>query len=162
MTPTKFLAGVIVPRAGVMPNLKSPEAMCLLLAIAGQESAWANRLQEPIAYARGFWQCEHNGAVLSVLTSTDTQATIYEVLDSLCIPKGIDTVFEAIAWNDTLAYCVARLALYQDPAALPAIGDQAGSWEYYLRVWRPGAPAPERWATVYPQCMALFPPPAAV
>lgn len=158
MTPKAFLDSVIAPRAHTMPQHDSPEARCLMLAIAGQESEWLYRLQQPEAFARGFWQCEKHGAVLAVLTGDATREAIYGVCDALCIPRGLDEVFEAIAWNDTLAYWVARLALVQDPQPLPAIGDESGAWSTYSRVWRPGKPRLETWAERYGAAVALFAP----
>jgi hypothetical protein len=156
MTPAAFLASVIVPRAARLLQHDSPEARCLLLAIAGQESGWEHRLQEPVAHARGWWQCERDGAVLAVLTSDATRAAIGGVCDALTIPRGLDIVFEAIAWNDTLAYWIARLALVLDPHPLPAIGDSAAAWSTYSRVWRPGEPRLGTWAERYDASAALF------
>jgi hypothetical protein len=162
MTPKVFLDSVINPRAKLLAEHDSPEARCLLLAIAGQESEWQHRLQEPIGFARGFWQCEKNGAVLAVLTGDATREAIYGICSALCIPQGLDEVFEAVAWNDTLAYWIARLALLQDPATLPAIGDESGAWSTYARVWRPGEPRLESWAERYGAAVALFAPEVVV
>lgn len=156
MTPQVFLGAIISPAARLLPEHDSPEARCLLLAIAGQESGWAQRLQEPIPFARGFWQCEKNGAVVAVLTSEATRTLIVQICTALCIPPGLDQVFEAIAWNDALACCVARLNLVLDPAGLPAIGERETAWETYLRVWRPGKPSPDRWLTCYDAAAACF------
>lgn len=161
MTPQAFLASIITPRAGLLPQHDMPEARCLLLAIAGQESAWLHRLQEPVPFARGFWQCEKHGAVIAVLTSEATRETIGGVCDALSISRGLDTVFEAIAWNDTLAYCIARLTLVLDPTPLPAIGDEQAAWATYTRVWRPGHPRLETWPERYGASAALFGPAAA-
>ena len=149
MTPLAFHNAIIVPAARLLPDHDSPEARCLLLAIAGQESGWQFRVQLPEGWARSFWQCEKNGAVVAVLTSEPTRDKIVQICTALCIPPGLDTVFEAIAWNDALAYCLARLNLLLDPAPLPAIGERDAAWETYRRVWRPGKPAPDRWEAAY-------------
>lgn len=156
MTPAVFLNSIIAPRAGLLPAHDSPEARCLLLAIAGQESGWSQRLQEPVPDGRGFWQCERLGATFAVVTGDVTRPLIYGICDSLCIPKGLDQISEALAWNDTLAYWVARLFLWMDPPALPALGDADAAWATYLRVWRPGKPRPETWAGRYASSVALF------
>ncbi len=156
MTPQAFLRGIVEPAAGLLGDRNSPDARCLLLAIAGQESEWEQRLQEPVAYARGFWQCEKNGAVLEVLTNDATKDPIANICRALCIPTGLDKVFEAIAWNDALAYVVARLNLWLDPQALPAIGDAGGSWDCYVRTWRPGKPDQSRWQDIYPAASGCF------
>lgn len=157
MTPQAFLHAIIEPAARMLPTLDSPEARCLLLAIAGQESGWTTRLQEVGGPARGFWQCEKTGAVLGVLTGDPTRVTsMLRIMDALCIPRGLDTLYEAIAWNDALAYVVARLTLAADPAPLPQIGERDAAWECYLRNWRPGKPRPELWWTRYEAAVACF------
>lgn len=156
MTPRQFLTEIIEPAAPLLPNHNSPEARCFLLAAAGQESEWLRRLQEPVAYARGFWQSEKNGHVLGVLTNGATSNAIHQVLARLEIPTSFDLVFEAVAWCDPLAYCIARLALLLDPAPLPAIGDATAAWDCYIRVWRPGVPRPSSWPERYGAANALF------
>ncbi len=155
MTPQQFLSTIMLPAISLFPQYDSPEARCLLLAIAGQESNWAERVQQPVGYARGFWQCEEGGAVADVLTSPDTRE-IKDLCTTLCIPTSIAKVWEAIAWNDCLAYAIARLNLWLDPHPLPAIGDSPASWQTYLRAWKPGRPSLVRWASVYPAAAACF------
>jgi hypothetical protein len=135
----------------------TPAARCLLLAIAGQESGWSQRIQQPGGQARGYWQCEKNGGVLAALEGHDTRDELVRFCQAIDVPPGLDEVYEAIAWNDTLAYLVARLNLLLDPPPLPAIGDITASWATYLRVWKPGKPDESRWMGVYPQCAALYP-----
>ena len=64
-------------------------------------------------------------------------------------PYDRTVVFEAMAWNDTLACAMARLLLWMQPPALPAIGDKEGAWQYYLKAWRPGAPHRHTWDARY-------------
>jgi hypothetical protein len=146
------LAGI----ATAFKNLASEGAALQMLAIAGQESGWASRLQQPIPDARGFWQCERLGAVLSVLTGDRSGPVLRAVCNAYAIPPGLDEVTEAIAWHDPLAYALARLALAGDPPALPAIGDEEGAWETYARVWRPGKPSRERWKLIYPAAQQVI------
>lgn len=155
-----FLRGIIEPPGAFFTEHDSLEARCLLLAIAGQESGWMERVQRPVGYARGFWQCEQGGAVRAVVDSDATWPIIERTCSALCIPCDLETVYEAIAWNDPLACVVARMTLLLDPPALPAIGDRDGAWECYVRVWRPGKPAPDRWGAVYEAALACFSPPA--
>jgi len=49
--------------------------------------------------------------------------------------------------------CVARLLLWQDKAALPAIGAKEHAWDYYLRNWRPGMPHRSAWDGNYNQAL---------
>lgn len=149
---TRSVGGVAAP---IFVDRDTPEARCLMTAIAGVESGWSARVQVPNGQAHGFWQCEEHGAVLDVLTRPSVAPIMAAVCTSLEINRGLTDVFEAIVYNDTLAYAVARLTLYLDPTALPAIGDEEGSWQYYLSNWRPGKPDRDRWAIVYPQATAV-------
>jgi hypothetical protein len=156
MTPALFYSTILVPAATTLatyqPSLDSPEARCMMLAIAGQESNWTDRIQIPSGFARGFWQCEEQGAVFDVIGEHDL-ALICGIYSINVTPA---TVWDAIGYNDLVAYTVGRLRLWQDTATLPKIGDTAGSYAYYLRDWAPGAPSPTRWATVYPQAVAVI------
>lgn len=137
-----------------MPDIKLPvsdKASVLLMAIAGQESNWQHRRQIG-GPARGFWQFEKFGGVAEVMQKTPKQLTAVCAL--LDIPYDITTIFEAMAWNDTLACVMARLLLWQDPRALPEVGDKDGAWAYYLRNWRPGAPHPAAWSALYDKAIA--------
>lgn len=154
MTPKDLLAVVDTGLVLLEPGIKrSDEARVLLMAIAGQESDWAARLQHG-GPARSFWQFEQGGGVAGVMGSTPTQ--LQAVCSYLIIPYASASIFEAMAWNDTLAACMARLLLWTDPAALPAVGDVQGGWEYYLRNWRPGTPHREVWDTRYATAKALL------
>lgn len=159
MTPAQFYERILAPAAQAIGSLSgyfdSPEARCFLLAVAGQESAWTSRIQVPGGQARGLWQCQQSGAVRGVRNGS-AGVTLRSVCAQFCIPSDEATIFEAIAWNDTLAYAVARLALWMDPHPLPAIGDEDGAWTVYLRVWRPGKPSRARWATVYSQAVTVI------
>lgn len=167
MTPSAFYATIMMPASTMLADLNlnlnpsrvsliSKPAKALMMAIAGQESAWTDRIQIPGGQARGFWQCELEGAVDGVMLNDGMNAILAKVgaLYSIDVDMA-STVFEAIAWHDPLAYTVARLALWMDPQPLPAVGDLDGAWATYLRVWRPGKPDPTRWATVYPQAIAV-------
>ena len=145
MTPEALLSGAIIP-AYTLLGLDSPAARVLSLAIAGQESDWMTRLQDG-GPARGYWQCESTGAVYDVMDKASQQLQV--ICKALDIPPDTGTVYEAIAWNDQLAAGVARLALWLDPASLPAVGDASGAWVYYLAVWRPGSPRPGTWGLRY-------------
>lgn len=80
------------------------------------------------------------------------------------VPATDEAIWAAIETNDVLAAALARLLLYTDPARLPVLGDEEGAWQYYLRLWRPGAwangaPATraglrQKWAGYYAQALA--------
>lgn len=129
------------------------EARVLLMTIAGQESNWAARLQVG-GPARSYWQFEKGGGVAGVFAQAS--GPLQKVCWVLDIPFDEATVFEAMAWNDTLACVMARLLLWTDPAPLPWVGDKRAGWEYYLRNWRPGMPHPDGWETRYDQSLAAM------
>lgn len=153
-----FLKTIVDPTlqmlAGAVGIPVSDKARVLLMTIAGQESDWMARRQNG-GPARSYWQFEGaGGGVGELFAVTPTQ--LKAVCASLDIPYNIVTVFEAMAWNDTLACSMARLLLWQDPMALPDVGDKATSWNYYARNWRPGAPHPEVWPQRYDAAIAAM------
>lgn len=144
MTPIKFLDAVINPGLALLPEVPvTPEAQVLLLAIAGQESGLIHTYQMNGGPARGPWQFEPVG--LAEVRRHPASRRLFRALPGVAY---VDT-FEALATNLLYATAVARLALLRDPEPLPAIGAEAGAWEYYLRLWRPGRPRPETWRGHY-------------
>lgn len=171
MTPNNFYDLVMLPGIDSLPeSFYSPEASLLLMAIAGQESNWAARVQQDNGPAHGYWQCEAPGAVLGVLSRQETGPLIRAFCNKWDIPTTVQSIWEAIAYQDRLAYMVARLALWLDPLPLPKAGDLEGAWVYYRRVWRPGKPRLAAWPKVYDVALSatgdktpwsIKPPPAA-
>lgn len=152
-----FLTTILDPAWSAVPGqLSFASAKCWLHAVAGVESEWTYRIQKPVGYAHGFWQCEKHGAVMEIVTNPRTRGIVLQYCTAHRINPGLDSVFDEIISNDALACLIARLVALLDPAPIPAIGDQAGSYAYYLRNWRPGKPDRARWAEVYPQSVALF------
>lgn len=135
----------ILPRA-----MDSAPARVELLAIGQQESGFADRVQKGGGPARGFWQCEQGtpqtrGGIWGVYLHSASRYW----LSVLCGVRGIaftpGAIYQAVATDDVLAAGVARLLLFTDPKALPAVTDTAGAWALYQRVWRPGKPRPDTW-----------------
>lgn len=160
MTPDLFYARIYLPSVVALTHdvtwrSDTTQSRCLLMAIAGQESAWTDRSQVPGGQAHGFWQCEQGGVVHGVMVGAFA-AVLANVCDDYQIPNDEASVFAAIEYHDPLAYTVARLALRMDPGALPLVGDVEGAWNTYLRVWRPGKPSRDRWSVVYPQAVACL------
>jgi len=127
-------------------------ALVQLLAIGAQESQdYTYRRQMDNGPARGFWQFEKNGGVKGVmehpLKIVRTEAAM--VCDARMVPFTTQAVWEALEFDDVLAAAFARLNLYGDPFALPAVGQCDAAWELYLRVWRPGKPHPDKWPARY-------------
>jgi hypothetical protein len=126
------------------PVWQDDRATRLLLAICWQESRAAHRVQIG-GPARGLWQFERGGGWLGVIQHPLTASHARGVLDSLLYSSRD---FECLADNDVLAAAFARMLLRTHPKALPSA--EAGGWEQYLQVWRPGKPHvktwPEAWA----------------
>lgn len=156
MTPKSLLTNAIDPALALLDattQIKPDDrARVLVLAIAGQESAWQYRLQVG-GPARSFWQFEEGGGVAGLFSVCPTKLKV--VCYELAIPFNQADVFEAMAWNDVLAAAMARLLLWTDPAPLPDVGDVQAGWNYYEKLWRPGAPHPEIWPARYGTAMGL-------
>ena len=138
----------------VLPGkFDSPEATVLLLAIGLQESRFEHR-QQIGGPARSFWQFEKGGGVRGVLQHSASA----KHAQALCALRGIapteTAVYQRMLEDDLLGCAFARLLLYTDAAALPALGHADAAWDYYLRNWRPGKPHPETWGPLYAQALA--------
>jgi hypothetical protein len=170
MKPVDFYWRVVSPTMKLLselPGVKMPvsdKATVLVMTIAGQESRWEHRRQIGIGSyhpqkvgARGYWQFESTWggpvALNDVMQKTPTQ--LAAVCAHLDVPVDELTLYEALAWNDTLACALARLMLWQDPHPLPEIGNKVAAWDYYIRNWRPGAPHPQTWGDYYDTAVAI-------
>lgn len=164
MKPDLFYTRIVKPTLALMsemPEIKIPtsaKADVLTLAISGQESEWRHRRQIGIGQyhpqsvgARGYWQFESTwgGPVALNDVMQNTSRQLAAICAYLEMPFDELALYEAIAWNDTLACAMARLLLWQDPHPLPEIGNRVAAWDYYVRNWRPGAPHPDAWAVNY-------------
>jgi hypothetical protein len=156
MTPDDFLTTILDPGLAWCAELagwnalSDDRARVLLLAIAGQESGWSERIQAGNGPAHGFWQFERGG-VTDVLTT----ATTYKMAMAACAaaqtpanPRKVWQLMATVA-GDHLAVALARLLLWSDPAPLPAVGSEQMSWNYYANNWRPGKPRPNDWLGIY-------------
>ena len=139
------------------PAMDSKEARVMLYAIGLQESRFTHRAQVidggGKGPARGYWQFERGGGVTGVLRHPASRFWANSVCNARNIPAQPLNVWLALETDDVLAAALARLLLFTDPARLPAIGEQATSLRYYLRVWRPGKPHPETWPECYTTAM---------
>lgn len=169
MDPRIFFKTIVEPTLQWMagsPAINVPLSVSgriLVVAVAGQESRWKDRRQIGITSyypqrvgARSYWQLESTWggpvAINDVIVKTPRQ--LASVCGALDIPVDEMALYEACAWNDTLACAMARLNLWQDPAPLPAAGDKEGAWQYYVRNWKPGVPHRSSWDAVYDQSVA--------
>lgn len=161
MNTSDFLNTIINPTLAAMgPRMVSDEARVMLLAIAQQESALADRRQVGRdghwldKLARGWWQFEAGGGVAGVMNHPATAGVAHAFCDQLTIPWDQGSIHEALAWNDRLACVFARLLLFSDPSPLPPLGDASAAWEVYQRNWRPGKPHPSAWPANYGRALA--------
>lgn len=137
----------IRPALSLLPNkMHSEDAIRLMLAIGLQESRFLHRRQIR-GPARGFYQFENGGGVRGVMEHHASIAHASHVIIELQYPHNRDTIHEALADNDILAACFARLLLWTDPRPLPKDADTG--WNYYLDNWRPGKPHPETWSEMW-------------
>lgn len=137
------------------PYMNSTQASALMMAIGLQESKFKYRSQLRIGQrhwwewlfgpAKGWPQFETAG-VHGVLHHHASRPHALHVLNVLQYPEDKGIIHKAIMHNDVLAACFARLLLWTDPRALPALNDPPQEWwYYYIRNWRPGKPKREPW-----------------
>ena len=135
------------------PAMDSKEARVMLYAIGLQESRFTHRAQVVNGGgkgpARGYWQFERGGGVTGVLRHPASRFWMSSACNARNVPAQPMNVWQALETDDVLAAAAARLLLFTDAKRLPAIGEQATSLRYYLRVWRPGKPHPETWPSCY-------------
>lgn len=154
MTISEIIKTGIDPALALLPaKMDTPAARVMLLAIGLQESRFVHRRQIA-GPARGFWQFEKGGGVRGVLTHASTGEYAQAVCKARGVPATADAVYEALDKDDVLAAAFARLLLWSDPKAMPALGDADASWALYLRTWRPGKPHPQTWPDLYRQAVA--------
>ena len=130
----------------------------LLLAIAGQETNYRTRLQQPIDFAHGWFQFELGGATKGVLSNSATSIIAKRLCANynlVATPKAVWTTLGKPE-GDNLAVGFARLLLWSDPKPLPAVGDEDAAYATYIKNWGPGKPDRARWRMVYPQAMKVI------
>jgi hypothetical protein len=148
MTPALLLTLTVDPALSWMQGFgirSDDRARVMLLAIAGQESGFRHRRQVPVAHAMGLWQFERGGGVTGVLRHAASHTAALAACEALLVPATPEAVHPALEHNDDLACVFARLLLWTDPRALPAVDDPDRGWEMYLRCWRPGKPHAGTW-----------------
>ena len=139
--------------------MDTPEAHVMLVAIGLQESRFTHRRQlvgnppRPTGPARGYWQFERGGGCVGVLTHQASRYWMHKACGERGCKPTAHALWVAIEQDDVLAAAAARLLLFTDPKRLPAVGDVAGAWALYLRVWRPGKPHRSTWPELYAQAM---------
>jgi hypothetical protein len=157
VSPDLFLATVLVPGLDWLAQIVGPvpaasrEARVLMLAIAGQESNWSDRVQSRSGTAHGHWQMERGGGVAGVLHHPASEEMAQKLCDAAHVtPEAVNVwgIFASPA-GDRLAAAFARLLLFTDPLQLPPYGDAGDGGIYYRRNWRPGKWRPADWPIKY-------------
>ncbi|WP_348995638.1 hypothetical protein ABFG95_06750 [Achromobacter sp. HNDS-1] len=149
----------ITPALTLLPAaMDTQAARAMLLAIGLQESRFTHR-QQIGGPARGFWQFEKGtrvsrGGVWGVFLHAASKGHLTALCKARSVACDPDSIYAALEYNDVLAAGVARLLLWTDPNALPAVGDSDAAWSLYLRTWRPGKPKPDSWPDLYRQAVA--------
>lgn len=148
ITPDWFLNFAVRPALQILPGrMDSPRAEAMILAIGIQESELKYRRQMGDGPARSFLQFEPIG-VRGVMEHHATRDYARGLCIMLCV--GLESVYEAIEYNDVLAAGFARLALWRIPEPLPdGRMDEDLAWRQYIKAWRPGRPRRERWHDSY-------------
>lgn len=158
---TVIVERAINPALALLPaRMDTSAARVMLLAIGLQESRFEHRRQIG-GPARGFWQFEKGsrasrGGVWGVWLHPASKGQLAVLCKARSVACDPDAIYAALEYDDVLAAGVARLLLWTDPKALPAIGDGEAAWSLYLRTWRPGRPHPKTWPPLYAQAMAAL------
>lgn len=120
-------------------RMRSAQAVVVLLTIQLQEAP--NQEQKQIGGpAVGIFQMEKGGGIAGVLRHPASRPYALSVCKALGVEPTREALYAALqSTDDVLDAAFARLLLWTDAAALPALGDVTGAWELYLRTWRPGA-----------------------
>ncbi|MCH4575012.1 hypothetical protein ACOTCJ_11505 [Achromobacter xylosoxidans] len=159
MTLDAIVSDAITPALALLPaGMDTPAARVMLMAIGLQESRFTHR-QQIGGPARGFWQFEKGtrasrGGVWGVFLHAASKDHLVVLCKARSVACDPDAIYAALEYDDVLAAGVARLLLWTDPKALPAVGDADAGWALYLRTWRPGKPHPHTWPDLYRQAAA--------
>ncbi|KZX63174.1 hypothetical protein A3710_17145 [Stutzerimonas frequens] len=153
MTLSEIRERAIAPALAMLPaRMNSAAAEVQMLAIGLQESRFEHRRQIG-GPARGFWQFEQGGGVRGVLRHSASREHALSVCRVRNVIATEGAVYAALEHDDVLAAAFARLLLWTDPKALPALGDEHAAWDLYLRTWRPGKPHRHTWDALYAKAL---------
>lgn len=145
--------GVLVPAFGTLERIThralmtDHRAVVLSMAIALQESGATHRRQVR-GPARSLWQFERGGAYGGLWSHPTTAKWVPVLAEELDLPTNKDECWPAMEWNDLFPAAMSRLLLWTHPDPLPAAlpSNEDAAWKYYLWLWRPGRPGPDRWS----------------
>lgn len=134
-------------------KMDGPQARIMLMAIGLQESRFKSRRQIG-GPAHGYWQFEHGGGCLGVLSHRASSKLAKDILTRMNYKPEPASAYQALPDNDTLAAVLARLLLWTLPDALPETPEQG--WDQYIKAWRPGKPHPNTWTDFYERAEAYY------
>lgn len=151
MTPQRLYQTAIRPALDELAGLgipSSPQAARLLLAIALQESGLKHRRQVVSGGlengpAVSFLQGEITGGLIDMLNRPSTSKYMKAICEAYNVTPTPAGLWEAIRYQDIVAFAAGRLLVYTLPLKLPVTQDEG--WTQYMRAWVPGKPHPERW-----------------
>lgn len=127
-------------------HMDTTKARIMMVAIGLQESRFKARRQIG-GPAHGYWQFEHGGGCLGVLSHRASSKLAKDILTRMNYKPEPAAAYRALVDNDTLAAVFARLLLWTLPEALPDTPEQG--WNQYIKAWRPGKPHPQTWDGFY-------------
>ena len=151
MTPQRVLKTGIIPALAELElqGIKDTvDARRFLMAIALQESGLKHRRQlvasgEENGPAVSFVQFEKGGGCVGVLTHRSVADRMKKVCVDYNVQPTAQGLWEAMRYNDVVAFAAARLLIYTLPSSLPTTAEEG--WKQYLAAWRPGKPHERTW-----------------
>jgi hypothetical protein len=151
MTPQRLYQTAIRPALDELAGLgipSSPQAARFLLAIALQESGLKHRRQVVSGGlengpAVSFLQGEITGGLIDMLNRPATSKYMKAICEAYNVTPTPAGLWEAIRYQDIVAFAAGRLLLYTLPMKLPET-DLEG-WDQYKKAWAPGKPKPDTW-----------------
>jgi len=155
MTPQRLYQTAIRPALDELAQLgipSSPLAARHLLAIAIQESGLKHRRQVTAGGAENgpavsFLQGEITGGLIDMLNRPATSKYMKAICEAYNVTPTPAGLWEAIRYQDIVAFAAGRLLLYTLPSKLAVMQDEG--WAQYKKAWAPGKPKPETWAAAW-------------
>jgi hypothetical protein len=133
-------------------RMHSRAADVISLAMGYQETKFATRQQYGGGPGHGYHQFERP-SVRRIMIHPRAKAPLQDICQKLDQPFTDASIYVGLLTDDVLDFALARLLMWTDAASLPQIGDEAGAWSFYIRVWNPGKPRPSDWHESYDKAL---------
>lgn len=134
-------------------SMDSIQARVQLLATGLQESRLVHRVQVlnggGRGPAKGLLQFERGGGVKGVLTHDATEKHAARICELCNVAATAEAVWNALEFDDVLAFAFGRLLYWADLKPLPPLGNPEAAWQCYISAWRPGKPHRSTWNAYY-------------